>query len=167
MVQFKLKNFIIFLSIPLLSSTQTTDVLTTIQSNPQLAMFTFSTNLTVNLPIIEETILGKGVNYTIFAPSDQAFVKVGILGSDVLGNIIKYHIIPIQAKSTDFIGTQYEQTLIDSPELVKLAGKAKQKLIISKEQDSFTIGNGIDTGKVFTPDIVASNGIIHIVDTSK
>ncbi|CAG8466129.1 7873_t:CDS:2 [Funneliformis mosseae] len=140
------------------------DILTNIQNNVQLQMFAVVTDLAKKLPIIEETI-GNGMKYTIFAPSDQAFAKVGKLSDVAIDNMLKYHIIPKEAKSTDFIGIQYEPTLVDSPDFVKLTAKAKQKLIINNEGEALTISNGNgDVGKVVGADNVASNGIIQIVD---
>ncbi|CAI2179360.1 17293_t:CDS:2 [Funneliformis geosporum] len=131
----------------------------------QLQMFAVVTELAKKLPIIEDTIIGKGIKYTIFAPSDQAFAKAGKLSDVAIDNMLKYHIIPIETKSTDFIGIHYEQTLVDSPDFVKLAAKTKQKLIINNEGETLTISNGNgNVGKVVGADYVASNGIIQIVD---
>ncbi|CAI2167605.1 4656_t:CDS:2 [Funneliformis geosporum] len=131
----------------------------------QFKIFCDVTGLLDKLPIIEETIIGKGNKYTIFAPSNQAFENIGKLSDVAIDNLLKYHIIPKETKSTDFIGTQYEQTLLDSPQFVKLAAKEKQKLIINKEGEAFTISNGNGkVGKVISADNVASNGIIQVVD---
>ncbi|GBC54540.2 fasciclin domain-containing protein [Rhizophagus irregularis DAOM 181602=DAOM 197198] len=121
------------------------------------------TNLATNLPVIENTDIGKGAKYTIFAPSDQAFGKIGKLNPEAINNILRYHIIPIEAKSSDFNKIQYQPTLIGSPELG--IPNAKQKLIIKNDNGVITVGNGNIMGKVVNADNLASNGVIHIIDS--
>src|SRR3954451_2374117 len=161
--------FIIFLIIGLVYTQDITlNVLQNIQNNADLQAFTMTTNLAVNLPIIEDTVIGKGVKYTIFAPIDQAFAKAKSIDADIINNMIRYHIVPIEAKSSTLNNIQYQPTLIDSDELIKLGDvpNPRQKLVIKNEDGVITVGNGYVTGKVISADNVASNGIIQIIDTS-
>ncbi|GBB86878.1 hypothetical protein RclHR1_01330032 [Rhizophagus clarus] len=123
-------------------------------------------NLETNLPVIENSEIGKGVKYTIFAPSDQAFGNVGSLDPGTVNNLLRYHIIPIEAMSSDFNKIQYQPTLFGTPDLVKLGiPNAKQKLIIKNDNGVITVGNGNIIGKVVSADNIASNGVIHVIDS--
>lgn len=166
---FKIINYLIIFLLIGLGYTQNINlnILQNIQNNPNLLFFTAVTNLATNLPVIENTDIGKGAKYTIFAPSDQAFGKIGKLNPEAINNILRYHIIPIEAKSSDFNKIQYQPTLIGSPDLVKLGiPNAKQKLIIKNDNGVITVSNGNIMGKVVSADNFASNGVIHIIDSS-
>ncbi|RIA98074.1 FAS1 domain-containing protein [Glomus cerebriforme] len=168
MFRIKIINYFIIYLLIGLSYTQdiTLTILQNIQNNADLQFFTILTNLATNLPVIEDTVIGKGVKYTIFAPSDQAFGKLGKLDPAAVDNILRYHIIPIEAKSSDFNNIQYQPTLIDSPTLVKLGiPNAKQKIIIKNDNGVITVSNGIIIGKVVSADNLASNGVFHIIDS--
>lgn len=103
-----------------------------------------------------ETVFSDGTEYTVFAPSNDAFAALpqGILESllmpenkDQLVKILSYHIIPgkvlsndvNEGKSPTVEGEEIDLTLAD--ETVK-----------------------INNASVTTADIEASNGIIHVID---
>jgi uncharacterized surface protein with fasciclin (FAS1) repeats len=110
------------------------------------------------------TVLGESGTYTVFAPTDAAFTGAGytlasidIADANLLRDLLLNHVLGSVAKSTD-LKTGYVKTLCSGPvpnttlslyvDLTATAGKVTL--------------NG--KTKVAKADIVASNGIIHIVD---
>lgn len=101
-------------------------------------------------------------NITVFAPSDEAFAKLpaGTVESllkpenkDQLAAILTYHVLPRKLASNQ---------LLEGPFHVRtLKATADRTLAISKGAD----GVSVDNAKVVKADIVADNGIIHVIDT--
>jgi uncharacterized surface protein with fasciclin (FAS1) repeats len=100
-----------------------------------------------------DTLKGKGP-FTVFAPTDAAFAKLpkGTLDAlladkDKLAKVLTYHVVAGKVMAAD----------------VK-AGKVKtvegQSLTVSTEG-----GVKVDGANVVKTDIVASNGVIHVIDT--
>jgi len=98
-----------------------------------------------------ETLKGKGP-FTVFAPTDEAFAKLpkGTLGSllkaenkDKLTAILTYHV----AAGRTEIGRQRLKSLQGSP--------------LNVASGDYLVVNG---AKVVTPNIAASNGVIHVID---
>ncbi|WP_047244767.1 fasciclin domain-containing protein [Maribacter thermophilus] len=106
--------------------------------------------------------------FTVFAPTDDAFVALlEILGDDynslddfdtaeemaLLKNILLYHVIPAEVKSTDLSAGQ-----------VSTAFEGNSVEIISSGE-TFVIGDASDTNANITGvDIMASNGVAHTID---
>jgi len=102
-----------------------------------------------------ETLQGAGP-FTVFAPSDDAFAEIQ---SDVdellmpenkskLAKILTYHVVSGEVMAAD---------LEDGQELTTVEGG---KLKISIEDGKVMIGDATVT----TADIIASNGVIHVID---
>ncbi len=97
-------------------------------------------------------------NYTVFAPTDDAFIALlGIIGQtkladvpeDVIKRLLKYHVVSSAAlMSSDLSDEQMETTLLGEDITVSKSGNVVM----------------IDDANVTTVDIEASNGIIHIID---
>lgn len=101
------------------------------------------------------TLKGKGP-YTVFAPNDAAFAKLppGTVESLLknkakLATILKYHVIPGRVKAADVMGK-------------KLTVKTAAGLPVNVEG---TMGVKVNDASVIQPDIEASNGVIHVIDT--
>ena len=102
-----------------------------------------------------KTLKGKGP-YTVFAPNDAAFAKLppGTVESLLknkakLATILKYHVIPGRVKAADVAGkTLQVKTAAGLP--VNVNG---------------TFGVRVNDAHVIQPDIEASNGVIHVIDT--
>jgi uncharacterized surface protein with fasciclin (FAS1) repeats len=107
-----------------------------------------------------DTLKGKGP-FTVFAPTDAAFKKLpagtleGLLkpeAKDKLASILKFHVVP---------------GAYDAARLSK--AKAKQYGLKSAQGSQVAInlnkGVVVSGATVTTPDIKASNGVIHVVDT--
>jgi uncharacterized surface protein with fasciclin (FAS1) repeats len=100
------------------------------------------------------TLKGKGP-YTVFAPNDAAFAKLPPVESLLknkakLASILKYHVIPGRVKAADVAGKS-------------LQVKTVQGQPVSVDGNSF--GVRVNDAHVIQPDIEASNGVIHVIDT--
>jgi uncharacterized surface protein with fasciclin (FAS1) repeats len=100
-----------------------------------------------------DTLKGKGP-FTVFAPTDAAFAKIPKADLDALLKdkakltaVLTYHVVPGQVMAKD----------------VK-AGTVK-----TVQGGMLTLGTmggvTVDNAKVVQADIVASNGVIHVIDT--
>ncbi|MEM6784020.1 MAG: fasciclin domain-containing protein [Bacteroidota bacterium] len=99
-----------------------------------------------------ETLKGDGP-FTVFAPTDDAFAKLGhstlddLLkpsNRDQLTAILTYHVVPGRVTSHD---------LADRRSLTTVNG---QKI---------SVGVGVENARFVATDISASNGVIHVIDT--
>ncbi len=110
---------------------------------------------------LDETLMGPGP-YTIFAPSDEAFnaLPEGTLemlleeeNRDELATLLRYHVIPRRAMSGDLSGE------------VALASVEGQNLTINAAGGGVTVTDGQgNVANVTSPDMDASNGVIHVID---
>jgi uncharacterized surface protein with fasciclin (FAS1) repeats len=100
-----------------------------------------------------DTLKGKGP-FTVFAPTDAAFAKIPKADLDALLKdkakltaVLTYHVVPGKVMAAD----------------VK-AGKAKT---VQGSEITITTAGGVmvDKAKVTATDIVADNGVIHVIDT--
>lgn len=101
-----------------------------------------------------ETLQGDGP-FTVFAPTDEAFAALpdGLLDSllepenaELLTRILTYHVVPGTVLSTDLSAGEVE-TVEGSSVLIGL-------------DDGVTV----DGANVTAADIIASNGVIHVID---
>ncbi len=95
--------------------------------------------------------------FTVFAPTDDAFAKLpkGTLDSllkpenkDKLAAILKYHVVSGRVYSSEAVKAGSAATLQGSRVSISSSG-----------------GVTIDNARVVTPDIDASNGVIHVIDS--
>jgi uncharacterized surface protein with fasciclin (FAS1) repeats len=100
-----------------------------------------------------DTLKGKGP-FTVFAPTDAAFAKIPKADLEALLKdkakltaVLTYHVVPGKVMAAD----------------VK-AGKVKT-VQGSELTISTTGGVMVDKAKVTATDIVADNGVIHVIDT--
>ena len=100
-----------------------------------------------------DTLKGAGP-FTVFAPTDEAFAKIPKAQLDALlkdkaalTKVLTYHVVPGKVMASD----------------VK-AGK-----VATVEGESLTLGTqggvSVDQAKVVKADIVADNGVIHVIDS--
>ncbi len=102
-----------------------------------------------------KTLKGKGP-YTVFAPNDAAFAKLppGTVESLLknkakLATILKYHVLPGRVNAADVAGKSLQ---------VKTAAGLPVSV-------NGTFGVRVNDAHVIQPDIQASNGVIHVIDT--
>lgn len=103
-----------------------------------------------------ETLKGEGP-FTVFAPTDEAFAKLpeGTVetllkpeNKDQLVAILTYHVVPGKVKAAD---------------VVKLdSAKSVNGTIIPIKVEEGTVF--VDNATVIKPDVMASNGVIHVID---
>lgn len=105
-----------------------------------------------------DTLKGAGP-FTVFAPTDAAFAKLppgtveNLLKPEnkaQLVSILTYHVVPGRVTSRD------------------IAGKAIQARTVqggSLSVDARMGGVKVDNASVTTADVMASNGVIHVIDT--
>jgi len=101
-----------------------------------------------------DTLKGPGP-YTVFAPTDAAFAKIpadqlnALLADKAkLTKVLTYHVVPGAVMAKDV-----------KPGMVKTV--EGQALTI----DVSNAGVTVDDAKVIKTDIVATNGVIHVIDT--
>ena len=104
-----------------------------------------------------ETLQGKGP-FTVFAPTDAAFAKLpagtveSLLGdSKRLAAILTYHVVAGRVTASDIVKTNG----------AKPATVNGQSVDIVLRDGKVYVGGA----QVVTADIVASNGVIHVIDT--
>lgn len=116
----------------------------------------FTTLVTaVNAAGLVKTLKSKGP-FTVFAPNDAAFAKLppGTVDSLLknkakLAAILKYHVVPGRVLAADVSGKS-----------LNVATAEGQKLSVNG-----TMGVMVNNAHVIQPDIQASNGVIHVIDT--
>lgn len=121
-----------------------------------MAAGSFTTLVTaVKAAGLVKTLKSKGP-FTVFAPNDAAFAKLppGMVDSLLknrakLAAILKYHVVPGRVLAADVNGKS-----------VNVATAEGQKLSVNG-----TMGVMVNNAHVIQPDIQASNGVIHVIDT--
>ena len=101
-----------------------------------------------------ETLQGDGP-FTLFAPTDQAFVDAGIdlaaldtpEGKEILSDILLYHVIGSAVPSS-------------------AVTECMTATAVNNQALAFTVGNGVmvNDANVVSADVNTSNGIIHVID---
>lgn len=110
-------------------------------------------------PAIASALSGMG-QYTVFAPTDDAFVsllgELGLSAEDVLGNselltqVLLYHVARGERDAGDVINSSRIRTM--------------QGGFLFQDGGVLTDNNG-RTSTIILTDIEVSNGIIHVIDT--
>ncbi len=100
-----------------------------------------------------ETLKGKGP-FTVFAPTDEAFAKIPkaqldalLMDKTKLSTVLTYHVVPARVLAKD----------VKAGEVVTVQGG---KLTITTDS-----GVKVNNAKVVATDVMASNGVIHAIDT--
>jgi uncharacterized surface protein with fasciclin (FAS1) repeats len=103
---------------------------------------------------LEETLSGKGP-FTVFAPTDEAFKKLpegaldGLLADEeALKNVLLYHVVMGNVKAADVVKLKSAKTAEGADVVIDAKNGVK-----------------INDAKVVKADVVASNGVIHVIDT--
>jgi uncharacterized surface protein with fasciclin (FAS1) repeats len=104
-----------------------------------------------------DTLKGKGP-FTVFAPTDAAFAKLpagtveNLLKPEnkaQLAAILTYHVVPGSVKSKALAGKQLSPATVQG-QTVAVDGRK---------------GVTVNGAKVISADVMASNGVIHVIDT--
>lgn len=128
------------------------NIVALVQQNPNLSTF---------LELIRAadlvTILESPAPYTVFAPTNEAFAALpaGTVESlkapaakMELTRIIQAHVLPNRISSAEM---QHNMPMVTAQ---------GDEVIVTKEGSVITVGGA----RVITPDVQASNGIVHVVD---
>jgi uncharacterized surface protein with fasciclin (FAS1) repeats len=111
-----------------------------------------------------EALQGEGP-FTVFAPTDEAFAALpdGTLemllqpeNQAQLQAILLYHVVPGKVLSTDLNvdeAVNAETLQGDGVAIVRPSGWSKARTMVS-----------VNSSKVTSPDVAASNGVIHVID---
>jgi uncharacterized surface protein with fasciclin (FAS1) repeats len=106
-------------------------------------------------PGILNMLDGRG-QYTVFAPTDDAFAELGLNPENIadvpladLENILKYHVAN---------GRRNAESVVGSDRLRMLNGQ-----FIMQDSGVLTDNQGM-TSNIIVADIMAGNGIIHVID---
>ncbi len=103
---------------------------------------------------LQDALAGKGP-LTVFAPTDEAFAKIPqeklqalLADKEALKSVLLYHVVEGEVKSGD-------------------VAKLKTAKTLEGDEIKIAVKNGvmINDSKVTKADIVASNGVIHVIDT--
>ncbi len=102
-----------------------------------------------------ETLKGDGP-FTVFAPTDEAFAKIPadqleslLADQEALTKVLTYHVVPGQMMAVDVVNLQSAKTV------------EGQEITIQTKDGTVMV----DNANVVATDIVASNGVIHVIDT--
>ena len=102
-----------------------------------------------------ETLQGKGP-FTVFAPTDAAFAALpagtldGLLKDPAaLKKILLYHVVSGSVTADKVVGLTSSTSVEGSP------------IAVSVKNGTVYLN---DSAKVVTPDVMASNGVIHVID---
>jgi transforming growth factor-beta-induced protein len=100
--------------------------------------------------------LSNGGPFTVFAPTDAAFAKVPKATLDALAenppqlkSVLLYHVVPGRVTAADVVKLTSAKTLDGRSIAIKVADGSVY----------------VDGAKVATPDVMASNGVIHVIDS--
>jgi uncharacterized surface protein with fasciclin (FAS1) repeats len=102
-----------------------------------------------------DALNGRG-QFTVFAPTDAAFAKLGLDASNIgtldkatLTNILLYHVARGERLSGDVVSANRIRMMNGGFTFVSLMGDSAY----------------INQSKIVAVDVLASNGVIHIIDT--
>lgn len=102
-----------------------------------------------------ETLKGKGP-FTVFAPTDDAFAKLpagtveGLLkDTEKLKNILLYHVVAGKVTANEVVKLKSAKTVQGSS--AKISHRDGKVMV--------------DEANVVTADVMASNGVIHVIDS--
>jgi uncharacterized surface protein with fasciclin (FAS1) repeats len=117
----------------------------------------FSTLLTAATAAgLVETLQGEGP-FTVFAPTDEAFAALpagtleGLLADpEALKQVLLYHVVSGKVTADQVVGLTSADSVEGSP------------IAIAVKDGSVFLN---DTAKVVATDVMASNGVIHVIDS--
>ena len=101
-----------------------------------------------------ETLKGEGP-FTVFAPTDEAFAKIPkadldalLADKEKLTAVLTYHVVPGKVVAADVAKLESARTVQGGTVTIDTSDGVK-----------------VDNAKVVKTDVMASNGVIHVIDT--
>jgi len=102
-----------------------------------------------------ETLQGKGP-FTVFAPTDEAFAKLPkealdelLKDKEKLKRVLLYHVVSGKVLAADVVKLKEAKTVEGSSVVINVKGSDVM----------------VNNAKVVKTDIMATNGVIHVIDT--
>jgi len=102
-----------------------------------------------------ETLKGRGP-FTVFAPTDEAFAKVPKATLEALGKdkeklkaVLTYHVVPGKVTAAEVTKLKEAKTVQGQSVKISMMGNTVM----------------IDNAHVVKADVMASNGVIHVIDS--
>jgi transforming growth factor-beta-induced protein len=100
------------------------------------------------------TLQGDGP-FTVFAPTDEAFAEITAPSGDLLEAVLRYHVVEGEVFAGD----------LSDGQVVTAASGETFTVNVDGESGAVTITDGSgNTVNVSVTDVVASNGVIHVID---
>jgi uncharacterized surface protein with fasciclin (FAS1) repeats len=132
---------------------QAAEEMNVVETAAAAGQFTTLASLLQQAGLVDE--LSDGGPYTVFAPTDEAFAQVpketldGLAADpEKLKSVLLYHVVEGSVPSSEVVNVDSAETL-------------------NGQAVSIDVRDGqvyVDDAKVTTPDVMASNGVIHVVD---
>jgi len=104
-----------------------------------------------------ETLEGAGP-FTVFAPTDAAFAKVPkaqldalLADKTALAALLTYHVVPGRLMASDIVKTNGATPMTVNGQVINITVRGGKVYV--------------GGGQVVGPDVHASNGVIHVIDT--
>ncbi|GES76339.1 fasciclin domain-containing protein [Rhizophagus clarus] len=160
---------IFFIQILLITTIIAQDVKKNLYSNivsdgPQLLALGAILN---NIPKFVATLKSAGP-YTFFAPDNNALESISAT-PDEIEQMLNHHLIPGKFLSNDFPSISYPKSMLMVAPITgakwAIAGTAQPIVVEKLPAGGMEIMSGWKSANVLALDQVASNGVIHIVDT--
>ncbi|TDB63509.1 fasciclin domain-containing protein [Arundinibacter roseus] len=112
-------------------------------------------------PVVLQALTSDASAFTVFAPTNQAFIAAGFpdeaalnaVPAETLANIILYHVVPGRVFSTNLAAGN-----------VTTAATLPVAINVSNGVTVTGTGNGTQGATVTTANVLASNGVVHIID---
>ena len=127
---------------------------TIVQTAVSAGQFTTLASLVQQAGLVD-TLSGAGP-FTVFAPTDAAFAKVPKATLDALAAdpaklkaVLLYHVVPGRVTAADVVKLSSAKT-------------SEGRSVAIKVSDGAVF---VDGARVTTPDVMASNGVIHVIDS--
>lgn len=106
---------------------------------------------------LDQTLSADSSTFTVFAPTDDAFAKLGadtinalLADTETLSNILTYHVVAGSVNAEAAIGSAGTTVAMVNGDAVGLSLSGNSLLV--------------NTSTVTATDVMASNGIIHVID---
>lgn len=118
---------------------------------------------------LDEQLVGD--DYTIFAPTDEAFNALSdedneaLLGGDMVNDILLYHVIPGAVTTDNLVGNEPGNDTSEVGEARDGQATTLQgdNILITLEEDGgFTLNNNY--ARITEANVPSANGIVHVID---
>jgi transforming growth factor-beta-induced protein len=128
-------------------------IVDTAVATPSLSTLVKIVTLPDYKPILD--VLSGAGPFTVFAPSNDAFARdpwLNVSRVDFITNVLKYHVVAGKALSSDLTNGQRVTTVLGDTVTVHLRQTPTAKEVF------------INQAEVTTADVIATNGVVHIVN---